>query len=214
MKNKPLIIGAILSLIALVVFIFLAIGITSVDGGLDFDNKILSFVHKNINPAVKNLMIIISFIGSAKFYFIIAPFLIWYLIKRKHIIELWSLVVAILGSVLLNNILKASFGRIRPLEFFLVEQSGFSFPSGHSMNTLTFYGMAVYLYLRNKKLSLKKVLIWVSAVIFILLMGFSRIYLGVHWPSDIIAGYSAGFIWLYICVLGVEYIHKSKSKSY
>lgn len=214
MKNKTLIIGAIISLIALVVFIFLAVNITSVDGGLYFDKKILSAVHKNINPAVKNFMLTISFIGSAKFYFIIAPFLIWYLIKKKHFIELWSLVATILGSVLLNNVLKISFGRIRPIEFFLVEQSGFSFPSGHSMNTLTFYGMAAYLYLRNKKSSLKKVLIWIALAIFILLMGFSRIYLGVHWPSDIIGGYSAGFIWLYICVLGVEYIHKRKSERF
>lgn len=214
MRKKPIIIGAIISLISLTVFISLATKISTVDGGIYFDLKIISTIHENINPAIKNFMIAISFIGSAKFYYIIAPFLIWYLVKRKHRIELLALLISILGSVLINHLLKISFERIRPLEFFLVEQGGFSFPSGHSMNTLSFYGMAAYLYLRNKKLDSSKVLIWMVTIVFIGLMGFSRIYLGVHWPTDIIAGFSAGFIWLYICILGVEAVHKRVYKSY
>lgn len=207
-KNKSTIIGAIISLILLTVFVFLAIKVSAIDGGILFDHKIISSVHENINPVVKNFMIAISFMGSAKFYFIIAPFLIWYLLKKKHWIELCALIISILGSVLINHLLKISLERARPYEFFLVEQGGFSFPSGHSMNTLSFYGMAAYLYLRNKKLDLSKVLIWIFTIAFIGLMGFSRVYLGVHWPTDIIAGYSAGFIWIYICILGVEAVHK------
>ncbi len=215
MKSKPIIVGAVISSILLVVFIFLAIQVSSTDGGIYFDQKIISSVHENINPAMKNFMVAISFLGSAKFYFIIAPFLIWYLLKRKHSVEFLALLISILGSVLLNHLLKINFGRIRPYEYFLVEQGGFSFPSGHSMNTLSFYGMAAYLYLRNRRIDSKKVLIWLATIVFIGLMGFSRIYLGVHWPTDIIAGYSAGFIWLYICILGVEIAHKRlKYKSY
>lgn len=214
MRNKSIIIGSIISLISLIVFIFLATKISTADGGIYFDLTLISTIHENINPAIKSFMIAISFIGSAKFYFIIAPFLILYLVKKKHKIELFALVISILGSVLINHLLKISFERIRPLEFFLVEQGGFSFPSGHSMNTLSFYGMSTYLYLRNKKLDSKKLLIWLITIVFIGLMGLSRIYLGVHWPTDIIAGYSAGFIWLYICILGVEAVHKKIYKSY
>ncbi len=215
MKNKPLIIGAIISLILLVVFIFLAIKISSIEGGIYFDQRIISLVHKNINPAIKNLMVVISFLGSATFYFTIAPFLIWFLAKRKHLIELYGLLISLLGSYGLNEALKVFLGRHRPYEYFLVQQKGFSFPSGHAMITLSFYAMATYLYLRNRKLDLRKVLLWTVTVIFIGLMGFSRIYLGVHWPTDIIAGYSAGFIWLYICILGIEIAHKKlKYKSY
>lgn len=212
MRNKSIVIGAIIALISLIIFIFLAIEISTADGGVYFDQKIISSIHENINQGIMKFMMLISFIGSARFYFIIAPFLIWYLVRRKHWIELCALVIAILGSVLLNHLLKISFGRIRPYEYFLVEQGGFSFPSGHSMNTLSFYGMAAYLYLRNKKLDARKVLIWLITIIFIGLMGFSRIYLGVHWPTDIIGGFSAGFIWLYICILGVEYVHKRLQK--
>lgn len=213
MKKKPVIIGAIIALISLLIFIFLAVEIYTVAGGVYFDQRIISTIHENINPGILNFMKAISFIGSAKFYFIIAPFLVWYLVRKKHRIELFALVIAILGSVLLNHLLKISFERMRPYEFFLVEQGGFSFPSGHSMNTLSFYGMAAYLYLRNMKLDARKVLIWLSVIIFIGLMGFSRIYLGVHWPTDIIGGYCAGYIWLYICILGVEFVHEKYLKA-
>ncbi len=214
MKNKPIVIGAIVTLILLIVFISLSVKISTIDGGIYFDQKIISSIHENINPVITKFMIVISFIGSAKFYFIITPFLIWYLVMKKHWIELCALVMAILGSVLLNHLLKVSFERIRPYEYFLVEQGGFSFPSGHSMNTLSFYGMAAYLYLRNRRLDSRKVLIWLGTIIFIGLMGFSRVYLGVHWPTDIIGGYSAGLIWLYICILGVEAVHRRINKSY
>ncbi|MFA5523872.1 MAG: phosphatase PAP2 family protein [Tissierellales bacterium] len=215
MKKKPIIIGAIISLILFIVFILLATKISTADGGIYFDLKIISTIHENINPAIKNFMIVISFIGSAKFYYIISPFLIFYLVRKKHWLELSALVISILGSVLLNDLLKLIFARVRPLEFFLVEQGGFSFPSGHSMNTLSFYGMAAYLFLRNKRLDSRKALIWIITIVFIGLMGFSRIYLGVHWPTDIIGGFSAGFIWLYICILGVEAVnYRNYKKSY
>lgn len=208
MKSKLIISGAIISCILLIVFIFLAVNISSIEGGIYFDQRIISFIHESINPAIKGLMVVISFLGSAKFYFIIMPFLIWLLIKRKHRIELYALLISLLGSYGLNEALKAFFGRHRPYEYFLVQQKGFSFPSGHAMITLCFYGMAAYLYLRNRKLDLKKVLIWIVTIVFIGLTGFSRIYLGVHWPTDIIAGFSAGFIWLYLCIFGVEIAHK------
>lgn len=215
MKNKPIIIGALISTILLAVFIFLAIKISSVDGGIYFDQSIISSIHKNINPAIKTFMVIISFLGSATFYIILGPILIIFLIKRKHLIEVYALLISLLGSYGLNEALKAFFGRHRPYEYFLVQQGGFSFPSGHAMITLCFYGMAAYLYLRNKRLDSKKVLIWFITVAFIGLTGLSRIYLGVHWPTDIIAGYSAGFIWIYLCILAVEIAHKKlKNKSY
>lgn len=215
MKRKPIIIGAIISLMLLAIFIFLGIKISGIEGGIFFDESILSSVHKNINPFIKKFMVFISFLGSAWFYIILAPFLIWQLVKRKHFIELSALIISLLGGYGLNEALKAFFGRHRPYEYFLVQQGGFSFPSGHAMITLCFYGMAAYLYLRNRKLDGKKVFIWSITVLFIILTGFSRIYLGVHWPTDIIAGYSAGFVWLYICILGFEIAHKKlKKKSY
>lgn len=215
MKNKPIILGAMISSVLLILFIFLAIKISSTDGGIYFDQNIISSIHKNINPAIKNFMVVVSFLGSAKFYFIIGPFLIWFLVKRRHLIELYAILISLLGGYGLNEALKAFFGRHRPYEYFLVQQKGFSFPSGHAMITLCFYGMVAYLYLRNKKLNSKKVFIWLITIVFIGLTGFSRIYLGVHWPTDIIAGYSAGFIWIYICILGVEIAHKRlEHKSY
>ena len=202
------ILGFTISAVSLVVFLRFASQVMINSGGIYFDEKVISSIHKSISPNIKNVMIVVSFLGSVTFYFLLAPFLIWYLIKNKHYIELLALLIAILGSYGLNATLKHYYERIRPEAYFLVEQGGFSFPSGHAMIAMSFYGMATYLVVRNKKWSIKKISIWILTIVFIALMGFSRIYLGVHWPTDVIAGFGAGFIWLYFCIVGVEVAHK------
>jgi membrane-associated phospholipid phosphatase len=202
------ILGFIISAGFLIVFLKFANQVMISTGGIYFDEKVISSIHKGIKPNIKNIMVIISFLGSVSFYFLIAPFLIWHLVKNKHHIELLALLTSILGSYGLNATLKNYFERIRPEAYFLVEQGGFSFPSGHAMIAMSFYGMATYLLVRNKKWDIKKISLWILTIVFIGLMGFSRIYLGVHWPTDVIAGFGGGFIWLYFCIIGVEIAHR------
>jgi len=108
------------------------------------------------------------------------------------------LVGTICGSSLLNLILKNIFRRERPLHFRFIEEKGFSFPSGHAMASMSFYGFLIILIMSSKLGKKYKYFLSIILGIIIFLVGLSRIYLGVHYPSDIISGYLVSFMWLNI----------------
>jgi len=91
--------------------------------------------------------------------------------------------------------LKHLFERARPEAFQIVAESGFSFPSGHAMVSLCFYGIVAFLIVRKRSLQWR-IAGAVVATLLIVGIGVSRIYLGVHYPSDVVAGYAAGATWL------------------
>ena len=98
------------------------------------------------------------------------------------------------------QVLKRIFERVRPDIFPVIAESGYSFPSGHAMGAICFYGILAYfagLGLRSKPLRWG---LMAAAGIYILLIGLSRVYLGVHYPTDILAGYAAGATWLFFCI--------------
>ena len=112
--------------------------------------------------------------------------------KKVAIIIPCNLIIA----TLTNQTLKAIFQRERPFGYHLIEMSGFSFPSGHAMVSMAFYGLLIYIiYNLVKNKLLRNILITINIII-ILLIGLSRVYLGVHYLSDIIAGYSISIIYL------------------
>ena len=120
-----------------------------------------------------------------------------------------------LGSIaLINQILKRLVQRPRPNEFRIIEETGYSFPSGHSMASAAFYGFLIYLI--NKKLKNKKIKIaLISALsILIILIGMSRIYLGVHYTSDVYAGFaiSISYLMIFTSIVG-DYIDKPKGET-
>lgn len=196
MKRRDLLIISTFTLI------FLIIGIIArnTSGGILFDELILDLIHKEANPILFPIMRAISFIGSA--YFLIPLMLVlavYTVYKRKYYI-LKLLTISTLGSYITNFILKSIFSRTRPLDYFLVEQGGLSYPSGHSMVTMTFYMTLAYLFSKNIVDENKKKWIYIFASTMILLMGISRLYLGVHWPTDVIGGYLIGYIYFLISI--------------
>lgn len=106
-----------------------------------------------------------------------------------------SLLIAIGGGELLVIGLKALFHRPRPSEVFT--SLGYSFPSGHSFFAVTVYGMMAYWLMQGVP---RRRWVWAPAVLLILAIGFSRIYLGVHYASDVLAGFSVGLPWLWACL--------------
>ena len=118
------------------------------------------------------------------------------IIKNKKIgILIW---VNIAISTLLNQILKFIIQRPRPTEFRIIDERGYSFPSGHSMISATFYGFLIYLIYKNVKNKYLKYSLIIMLVILILLIGTSRIYLGVHYTSDVLAGFLIAISYLII----------------
>ncbi|GBF75234.1 hypothetical protein PA598K_03624 [Paenibacillus sp. 598K] len=115
------------------------------------------------------------------------------------------LALCLSGGWVLNYTLKAWFGRERPGHEFLVDAAGFSFPSGHAMVSICFYGMLGYLLYR--RLRGRWPVSWLfpaAALSLAIAIGVSRVYLGVHYASDVIAGLAAGGIWLISCIISLK----------
>jgi len=146
------------------------------------------------NTATTFFKIITSF-ASVKFMIIIS-IIILLLKKLKHI--RYFIILNIINDVVLNTILKFIFKRERPIDLMLVEESGYSFPSGHTMMATAFYGFIIYLISKSKYKKRTKIILNTLLTILILLIGISRIYLGVHYATDVIAGFLIGLSYLII----------------
>jgi undecaprenyl-diphosphatase len=92
--------------------------------------------------------------------------------------------------------LKHAFHRPRPVAFFGAAPSSYSFPSGHALGSFCFYGMLAAILAAPARGRVAKFCVWTAAVLLVGMIGFSRIYLGVHYPSDVIAGYCAAAVWV------------------
>ncbi|MDY0234908.1 MAG: phosphatase PAP2 family protein [Gudongella sp.] len=188
--------------ISFVIFIVLGILVFKSDRGIIFDVWILNWIKESLSIRVVSFMGLVSFLGSETFLFpIMAMVISYFLIKKSYYISV-LLLASSLGSFIVNYLLKAIFQRTRPLEYFLVEQAGLSYPSGHTMVSTTMFLTFAYIYSRGKS-ETKKKYAYTLALIYILLMGISRVSLGVHWPTDIIGGLLGGYIFYELLILKI-----------
>lgn len=164
-----------------------------------FDTSILLGIHQFANPALDAVMLAITWLGDPSFVVIVvfaSFFVLWWRRDRQ---KAKIFLIACLGALILNTGLKLCFTKQRPqLWHSLIRETSFSFPSGHALGSLVLYGLIAYFLATNyPKFS---ILIYSLTVILIAAIGLSRLYLGVHWFTDIVAGYGVGFLWLMICI--------------
>ncbi|OKL39830.1 phosphatase PAP2 family protein [Pontibacter flavimaris] len=199
----------LLFLVCIIVFLYLGREIMAGDK-VWLDEAGFAFAASLSSPFMDGFIKFITFFGSGQFLTPAALALIgFYLFVRKHRWNSLKVPVVALGSITLNLVLKYFFDRARPMSP-LVEASGLSFPSGHSMVAASFYGLLIYLAWHNvKDVRLRNTLI-VGLSIFVLLIGFSRIYLRVHYPTDVLAGLAAGFLWV---IMGISVLHRMERVS-
>jgi undecaprenyl-diphosphatase len=167
-----------------------------------FDDAVYKFVSGFISDGMTRLMKFITFLGSEwsiSFLAVMVPALVFILRKKEYYRPGLLMAANIALGALLNQMLKLVFRRPRPEVLKLVEETGFSFPSGHSMSSLIFFGFAAYLLIRYGKHRGRYLLAGAIGVL-VLLIGLSRIYLGVHYASDVLAGFIIGAGWLIIAV--------------
>ncbi|VFU18501.1 conserved membrane hypothetical protein [anaerobic digester metagenome] len=127
------------------------------------------------------------------------------LLFMRRYIQAAGFLIANAGGYLLVIILKMTIQRERPLtEYTSVEVAGYSYPSGHAMMAAIFYGMLAYFLIRAVDSRKLRVFIVCIAAAAIMIIGFSRIYLGVHYISDVAAGFAGGLFWLSVCITGLE----------
>lgn len=168
-----------------------------------FDTTFLLWLHQFANPNLDNLMLLITNLGDPIIAVIVAGVSILLLWWRHYREEAKVFVLACLGGLILNTGLKLFFSKPRPeLWHHLISEKSFSFPSGHALGSMVLYGFIAYEFATHYPHFAK--LIYSLAVILIAAIGISRLYLGVHWPTDIIAGYGVGFLWLVICITMVK----------
>ncbi|MEL7001107.1 MAG: phosphatase PAP2 family protein [Bacteroidota bacterium] len=168
-----------------------------------FDHYVNTFIHSFRSAELTRLMTLITDLGSLYAYLIIIPLITaaLYLNGRTWNRPLQSAIVLI-SSFLLNAVLKWFIHRPRPIEDQrLVEAHFYSYPSGHAMSATGFYGFLVYLViLYIKNVWLKIIMITILSML-IFGIGISRVYLGVHYPTDVLAGFIAGTFWLLVCIM-------------
>lgn len=150
-----------------------------------------------ISDTFTPIMKVITFFGSAIWIIILTIILFFILRNKKQNILLGTNLVII---TILNQALKFILKRPRPTEFRIIDESGYSFPSGHSMISMAFYGYLIYLVYRNIKNKYLKWILIIILSILIILIGISRIYLGVHYTSDVLGGFllSVSYLVLFI----------------
>ena len=130
-----------------------------------------------------------------------------WLMRRKSWDRMIFLYVDVGGAALLNLILKQIFVRPRPdYPLAYLTAPGFSFPSGHAMISVAFYGAIAYLSFAYLKRFRAKVLVSIGTLVISGFIGYSRVYLGVHYVTDVLAGWAAGTAWLAVCIL-VDQLH-------
>ncbi len=161
-----------------------------------FDNIVIWLVQYFANPLLNQAMILLTNLGYGNTFTAMVLLSLGVLAFFRRWLELQILVICLMGSAVLNTMLKLIFQRARPEAIHLVEAWGYSFPSGHAMVSLCFYGMIAFLISRNIHSWRGRIAVGAIAVLLISGIGISRIYLGVHYPSDVIAGYAAGATWL------------------
>jgi len=162
-----------------------------------FDAVTRDFVHQFASPTVTATMRGISFIGSTLFLSTASIVMFIWFMSRHWRRDAWLFGLTMIGAGILNTTLKLTFRRPRPVPFFnLLAPESFSFPSGHSLASFCFFGaLATILSARinNRKIHLT---VWTVAAVIVFLIGLSRIYLGVHYTTDVIAGFTAALIWV------------------
>jgi membrane-associated phospholipid phosphatase len=142
---------------------------------------------------------VVTFFGSPAVGLAIAAVVFVVLYRRRRLADAALLPLVLGGAELLNLILKLSFHRARP-EVAFVHLDTYSFPSGHAMISTAAYGALAYLAWGRLRTSSRRVTLVVGTVVLLALIGFSRMYLGVHYLSDVLAGVAGGLFWLSVSI--------------
>ncbi len=177
----------------------------SIDTIFIMDNNVYNYIVIH-TPILTNILKAITCCGDYLFIIIISIFLFLFYKEKNHVFKLYGLTIF---TSLLNNFLKLIVARPRPNMIHLVEENTYSFPSGHAMISMVFYGYIIYMISLSSMSKKKKILSIFLLSCLILTIGYSRIYLNVHYLSDVLAGYCISIIILYVFIK--RSIKKSKN---
>lgn len=162
-----------------------------------FDQSVFSFLEQYISEQNNQLMLFFTFFGTHDFLIPANLTLIaYFLFIKKHRWYSIKIPAIALSSLGLMFALKHLFGRPRPDVPLIFHAEGLSFPSGHALFSITFYGVLIYIIFKSIQTKWVKWTLIILLFLFAMIIGFSRVYLRVHYATDVIAGFCVGFLWL------------------
>lgn len=178
-----------------------------------FDHDVFALIAPFVSDLNNDVMMFITFLGTHNFLIPANLVLIaYFLFIKKHRWYSISIPAIALTSTGVMFLLKRIFNRQRPLTPLLFEAEGLSFPSGHAMISFTFYGLLIYIIWQSKFALWLKWLLGLFFLTLIFFIGFSRIYLQVHYATDVMAGFCVGLIWLSISIWVLKKIERFSRK--
>jgi membrane-associated phospholipid phosphatase len=191
-----------LVVLALGAWIFGIMAEDLVEGDTHFDTRIAEWLHEQARPGWTAFFEKVTLLGNVPVWLTVTLVACVVLARQRWISELQLLVLAVVGTQVLTSALKLGFERERP--FFpdpLARETSYSFPSGHSSMSLAVYGTLGFIVARHASTRGRQLAALIGAAVVVLLIGFSRMYLGVHYLSDVIAGFSLALAWVAFCVV-------------
>jgi undecaprenyl-diphosphatase len=177
-----------------------------------FDRATASYLHSLATPPLTAFFLTVTALGSVETIVLIGVVVAGVLARRRQWLYLGTWITAVGGSAALNQLLKQLFARPRPyFEHPLLLETSYSFPSGHAMESFVVYGMLAYFAVLALRTWQARAAVVFGTTLLVLVIGFSRIYLGVHYFSDVLAGFAAGGVWLSALITGMEIIRRRKA---
>lgn len=181
--------------IALLLFAWLAAMVTA-GRTQAFDDSIRAAVHAHASPALDIAMQNISRIGEPKVLIDTGAVLLLFFLATRKWRTAWLVLLTVGGAELIDQILKLIFHRPRPHVFFGRQPFGYSFPSGHSLVSFVVFGALAVFLTPHVRSRVWRWVLYLAAASVVLAIGLSRVYLGMHYPTDVLGGYVAGVFWL------------------
>lgn len=191
MKKKNIILALFFAILFLILMVLVVFGYTA-----KFDTYVYDFIISFRNSFLDHYFITVTKLGNTSIVVLVVLILALIFRNRYSIF----LIVSSIDSVILNTIFKYIIQRPRPNELRLISQSGYSFPSGHAMISICLYGYLCYLAFTKIKNKVYKYVVSTILILVILSIGVSRIYVGVHYASDVVAGYLLALSYLVILI--------------
>lgn len=175
------------------------------------DMNVATWLHARATPTLTACMLFVSHLGSTLFVSMVSVAVAVWLLWRAYWYRLFAFILSVPGGMLLNVALKHAFHRGRPVfDDPILQLTTYSFPSGHAMAATLLYGALAAFAVWRIRAWRWRVLAAFTAFLLIVLIDFSRIYLGVHYLSDVLAGTAAGVAWLALCLTSVDTVRRRR----
>lgn len=211
-RNSNFVILGLIFIVVLYAFVNLAVAVVSGGSIIVLDSYLVNLFYFYREQWLAAFFSLVTFLGGSLAVAVIAVALTAFFFIRRKFAYIFAFIITFFGAEFSVYVLKEIVGRIRPsADMAFLAENSFSFPSGHATIAVALYGFIVYFLLREFPSGLSRFITLLFGILIIFIMGFSRLYLGVHFLSDVIGGFLLGSLWLIIGIVISKIIFRCES---